>query len=78
MKDKSNLPINLLLAVEKSKFTKEEFASLIDISVRTLYHYFSGTKFPNLNTLIKISNTLNISIDSLLEKEVTYSNLKNK
>ena len=53
------------IRIEKG-FTIEEFAFEIDKSVRLIYDYENGLKFPKLETIIIIANVLEISLDSIL------------
>ncbi|MDL0418371.1 helix-turn-helix transcriptional regulator, partial [Clostridioides difficile] len=46
--------------------TQKQFASLFGISERAYQYYEAGSREPNLETLILISNKLNVSTDFLL------------
>lgn len=51
---------------ETKKFTQEKLAEAIGVSTVYISHLEIGSKTPSLETLIKISNTLEVSIDYLL------------
>lgn len=69
MKDKKYFSINLYKTLQESKMNYERFAFLIGVSTRTVYEYLSSKKYPSLETIIKIANVLDKSIDELLSKE---------
>jgi len=50
----------------KRELTQEELAQKINISSSSISLYERGDREPNLNTLINISKTLNVSTDYLL------------
>lgn len=57
----------ILNKTRKSKgFTAQQMADLLVVSLRTYRHYESGKTSPNLDTLIKIADILDVSTDFLL------------
>ncbi len=51
---------------KKQGFTAQQMADILNVSLRTYRHYESGHTFPSPDTLVKIADTLNVSIDYLL------------
>lgn len=60
-------------AREEKKLTQEKLAELIGVSTVYISHLEIGSKTPSLETLIKISNTLEVSIDYLLANNLNTS-----
>ncbi len=54
---------------KKQGFTAQKMADILSVSIRTYRHYESGHTFPSSDTLVKIADTLNVSIDYLLERD---------
>lgn len=48
------------------KFTRQQIADLLDISLRTYQTYETGTREPSITSLVKIADFYNISLDSLI------------
>lgn len=65
-RDVANLGRNIELFLSKNKISKEKFAELIDVSVRMVYYYQNGEKFPKLGKLKKIASIFGVSMDDLL------------
>lgn len=61
-----NLGKRLKYARLKRNFTQNELATKLDIKPNNIGHYESGTALPKLDTIIKISEVLNCSIDWLV------------
>lgn len=59
---------NLKREREKKGYTQKEFAKLCGIGNSTYNQYETGRRQPDLDTMILISNTLNVSIDELIGK----------
>ncbi|HGZ2728930.1 helix-turn-helix domain-containing protein, partial [Clostridioides difficile] len=57
---------NIKLVRKQMNMTQKQFASLFGISERAYQYYEAGSREPNLETLILISNKLNVSTDFLL------------
>ncbi|MCI9080597.1 MAG: helix-turn-helix transcriptional regulator [Lachnospiraceae bacterium] len=52
-----------------ANLTQKRLAQKLEISERAYQHYEAGTREPNIETLIKLSSILNVSLDDLLCKE---------
>lgn len=57
---------NLKLAREKKNMTQKEVADGIGVAKSTYSLYESGNREPNVQTIKKISDVLNVSADELL------------
>jgi transcriptional regulator with XRE-family HTH domain len=57
-------------ARENRKLTQEKLAEIIGVSTVYVSHLEIGSKLPSLETLVKISNSLDISVDYLLSNDV--------
>ena len=57
-------------------YTQKEFAKKCKISVSTYNQYETGKRQPDIDTIIQISNQLNVSIDELLGKEKIKKGVK--
>ena len=56
--------------------TQEDLAKILDVSVTTISSYERGEMFPKLVNLVKLAETLDISIDYLCgitNEEISYS-----
>lgn len=58
---------NLEIERKKQHITQEKLAELASVSVQTISGYEQGTKSPNLKTVVKIANALNLSLDYLCD-----------
>lgn len=54
---------------KKRGFTAQKMADILSVSIRTYRHYESGHTFPSSETLVKMADTLNVSIDYLLGRD---------
>lgn len=54
---------------KRQGFTAQKMADILSVSIRTYRHYESGHTFPSPDTLVKIADTLNVSIDYLLGRD---------
>jgi transcriptional regulator with XRE-family HTH domain len=61
-----NFNENLKLAREKKNMTQKEVADSIGVAKSTYSLYESGNREPNVQTIKKISDVLNVSADELL------------
>jgi transcriptional regulator with XRE-family HTH domain len=61
-----DFPTRLKQLRSLKKFTQEQLGKKINVSKVSISGYENGTRTPDLGTLIKISNVLNVSIDYLL------------
>lgn len=56
--------------IRKQKgFTAQQMADLLTVSLRTYRNYESEHSYPSLETLVKISDILDVSIDFLLGRD---------
>lgn len=51
---------------EEMGFSQKELAKQMGVSPTNIYNYESGRTEPNIDTLIKLSKILNVSVDYLL------------
>ena len=51
---------------KKQGYTAQNMADILSVGLRTYRHYESGHTFPSSDTLVKIADTLDVSIDYLL------------
>lgn len=52
--------------IRKSKgFTAQQMADILHITLRAYQMYESGSRFPSRDTLVKIADTLDVSLDYL-------------
>ena len=60
-----------LSAIRKARgYTQEELARKLNINANTLSHLENGTKKPSRKLLIKLADTLDVSVDWLLGRKV--------
>ena len=57
---------NLSIAREKKNMTQKELADIIGVAKSTYSLYESGNREPNVQTIKKIADALNVSADTLL------------
>ena len=53
----------------KRNFTQPQLAELIDVALRTYQGYEGGTRSPSFDTLVKLADTLDVSIDYLMGRD---------
>lgn len=56
----------ILIHRTRSGLSRKQFAAMLGCSVNTVANYEKGISQPDVNTLVKISDILGISIDLLL------------
>jgi len=61
---------------KEKKLSRDDLANKLGISYSTIAKYESGTREPDFETLEKISNIFEVSIDYLLGQETNYSELE--
>lgn len=59
---------NLKSARLERGFTQEQLADAVNVNRVNLARYESGTKVPSVAVLTELANTLNCSIDGLLDR----------
>lgn len=52
---------------QENKLTQEDFAQSLNVSRKTVSGWENGRSFPDITTLIRISDVYNISLDILLK-----------
>lgn len=66
---------------EKNGYTQKDLGTLINLSEQAVSHYENNTNSPNIDTIIKIANIFDVSIDYLLGRsanDAPYSRLVQK
>ncbi len=51
------------------KIKLQQMADMLDISLRAYQHYEAALRSPSLETLVKIADILDVSLDYLLERD---------
>lgn len=64
--DIANISKNLINLRIKHGLSKKEIAISLDVSLRTVYDWEDGFKYPKLNNLIQIASLYNVPLDSIL------------
>ncbi len=54
---------------KEQQLTQEKFAELFHVTRQTVSNWENGKSYPDLQTLIKISDSFNISLDTLLKED---------
>ena len=62
----------------KKGLSQQKLGDLIGVTKVSICGYENGTRIPTIENLIKLSDTLEITIDYLLGREVTVMNEENK
>jgi transcriptional regulator with XRE-family HTH domain len=57
------------------KMTQTEFAELFELKRTALGSYEEGRAEPKIDTIIKIADHFNLSLDQLLRKEITINEI---
>lgn len=57
---------NLRRTISEKGITMEEFAEMMDVSVRVVYDWCNGIKSPKFERAIAIALVLEVSLDSLV------------
>ncbi len=61
--------INLKIARIKKGLSQSELAEKIGVQSFSISRYETGSQYPSIETLLKMSEVLNVSVDHLLGKE---------
>lgn len=69
--------MNLKQLRKFNNLTQLQVANAIGISQRTYSNYEIGTREPDINTIIKLADYFNVTIDYLLCRDCTQSNNRN-
>ncbi len=65
-RDKNNIALNLYNHLQEANKTIEDVAFDLGVSTRSIYHWTSGERIPDLDNLIGLANYLSIKVDDLL------------
>lgn len=61
---------NLKQLRKEKQLSQEELAELLDVSRQAVSKWEQGIGYPEVETLLLLSNLLNVSLDSLMETEI--------
>jgi len=61
--------LNLKIARIKAGLSQSELAKKVNVQSFSISRYETGTQYPSIETLLKMSEVLNVSVDHLLGKE---------
>lgn len=61
--------LNLKLERIKQGFSQSELADKIEVKSHVISRWETGTNYPSIDNLLKLSELLNVSVDYLLGKE---------
>ena len=62
-------------ARKNKKFTQEQLAELLDISVEFVSHIERGSRLPSMKVFIKLIEVLNVSADYILRDSISTGKL---
>jgi len=68
MKSLKSFPRNLAIARRERRITQEHLGKLMGTTSMHISHFECGRRAPSLKNMIKISEALKVSIDSLLKQ----------
>lgn len=66
-----NIAMTILKIRKDKKMTQEEFAKLFNVTSQTVSNWENEKSYPDLQTLIKISDMFEISLDTLMKGDKT-------
>lgn len=69
MKGGENELLNLKIARIKKGLSQSELAELVNVQAFSISRYETGTQWPSIETLLRMSEVLEVSVDHLLGKE---------
>ncbi|HIU06187.1 MAG TPA: helix-turn-helix transcriptional regulator [Candidatus Onthoplasma faecigallinarum] len=61
---------------QKRKLTQEDMSKILNLGSTTYKNYENNITEPNIETLIKLANFYNVSLDELVGREADTINLK--
>lgn len=64
-----DIPFNLKVLREESGYSRAQLAEKLSIGVSTLSRYESGSRVPDVDTIIEICNLFDTSISNLILKQ---------
>ena len=62
-----NLGNKILKIRKENKMSQEQFAEVLNVTRQTVSNWENGNNYPDIETLIKISDKFNVSLDILLK-----------
>ena len=66
-----NISMTILKIRKDKKMTQEDFAKLFNVTRQTVSNWENEKSYPDLQTLIKISDMFEISLDTLMKRDKT-------
>lgn len=66
----NHISLNIKVLREKNNLSQAAFGRLFDIKTQAISHYERGENLPKIDTLIKISEHYNLSLDELVTKNL--------
>ena len=66
-----NISMTILKIRKDKKMTQEDFAKLFNVTRQTVSNWENEKSYPDLQTLIKISDMFEISLDTLMKGDKT-------
>jgi len=67
---------NLQILRKNSNLTQDELAKILKVSKRSVSNWEQGNAYPDVETLLQLSKTLNVSLDLLLSCELSEDDLQ--
>ncbi len=61
---------NIVKIRKDNNMSQEEFAEIFNVTRQTISNWENSKSYPDVQTLIKISNNFNISLDVLLKEDI--------
>lgn len=68
----------LMILRRNEKLSQKKLAKLLNAGVVNIARYETETAFPNVQTLIKIADFFDVSIDYLLRNDQNFVNIKDR
>lgn len=60
-----------IIEIRKQKnMTQEDFAKIFHVTRQTVSNWENGKSYPDLQTLVQISNEFNVSLDTMLKEDM--------
>ena len=64
--DLANISKNLIILRNRNGLSKKQLSAILNVSLRTVYEWEGGFKYPKLNNLIQIATLYQVSIERIL------------
>ena len=68
--DKENTCRSIKDKCRSRRINAEKLAGLLDVSVQTVYAWFSGKKMPTLDHMVELADVLEVTIDELIKTHI--------